>query len=56
MRSGPKMEMIGYQDKVYKDVEEVKATLKGQWLNAIHDVYKVCQKKRQLPWQKSWRR
>jgi hypothetical protein len=34
---------------VYQDVEKTKSFLKENWLTAILDIFKNCQKKKQLP-------
>ena len=34
---------------VYQDVEKTKTFLKENWLTAILDIFKTCQKKKQLP-------
>ena len=37
------------QDMVYQDVEKTKKFLKENWLGAILEIFKTCQKKKQLP-------
>jgi len=49
LKCGPKMELMAYQDVMYHKVEDVKKTLREQWLKQLADVYRCCQKKKQLP-------
>ena len=49
MKAGPKLELMAYQDRVYKDIEDVKGQLRTEWAQSIHDIFKGCKKKRQLP-------
>jgi hypothetical protein len=49
MKEGPKVELIAYQDMIYQNVERVKEHLRKQWLNGLHEIYKTCSKKKQLP-------
>lgn len=49
MKAGPKLELMTYQDRVHKEIEDMKEHLKTDWENSIHDIYKSCKKKRQLP-------
>ena len=49
LKAGPKMEMMAYQDYIYQEVERTKTMFKEKWLNNIHDLYKNCEKKKQLP-------
>jgi dynein heavy chain len=49
MKQGPKMEMMFYQDFIYQEIERIKKLFKEQWLNNILDIYRNCEKKKQLP-------
>ena len=49
LKQGPKMEMMAYQDYIYQEVERTKTMFREKWLNNIHDLYKNCDKKKQLP-------
>ena len=49
LSQGPKMEMMHFQDFIYQEVERIKTLFTDQWLNKIIEIYRYCEKKRQLP-------
>jgi len=49
MKAGPKIELMAYHDAMYQKVEAVKKTLKENWLRQLGDIYRACQKRKQLP-------
>ena len=49
MKVGPKLELMGYQDRASKEIEDIKELLRTEWANSILEIYKNCKKKRQLP-------